>query len=113
VVAREAAEIVKADTLLDQVKNLLDQAERITARAEQAGSLDTALRGIAQVRGVLELLGQVSGQLAGKGATVNVGINLQAPNFKQMSDYELKQFLEERGRPPVLEAKIITGKDLQ
>jgi hypothetical protein len=102
VVAHEAAVIVKADTLLDQVKTLLSQAERLTQRAEQAGSLDTALRGIAQVRGVLELLGEVSGQLAGKGTNIAIGINAggaAVPNFKAMTDDELQKFLKRNGQP--------------
>ena len=114
VVAQEAAVVAKADTLLDQVKNLLSQAERLTQRAEQAGSLDTALRGIAQVRGVLELLGQVSGQLAGKGTQIAIGINAGgaqgAPNFRSMSNAELQQFLQGKGH--LLEGKTIEGEIL-
>ena len=106
--AHKAVVIAKADTLLDQVKNLLSQAERLTARAEQAGSLDTALRGIAQVRGVLELLGEVSGQLAGKGTNIAIGINNggggPTPNFRSMSNEELQQILKRNGHPvPLLE----------
>ncbi len=96
-VAHDALVIAKADTLMGQVKNLLDQAERITARAEQAGSLDTALRGIAQVKGVLELLGQVSGQLAGKGTNIAIGINtggaVQPPDFAALSEDQLREKL--------------------
>lgn len=109
-IAHDAVVIAKADTLLGQVKNLLDQAERITARAESAGSLDTALRGIAQVRGVLELLGEVSGQLQGNGTNIAIGINAggaPVPNFKEMSNAELQQFLKRAGHtaPPLLEGK--------
>jgi hypothetical protein len=109
VVAREAAVIAKADTLLDQVRNLLAQAERLTERAEQAGSLDTALRGIAQVRGVLELLGEVSGQLAGKGTQIAIGFNSGVPvrDLQTMSNDELKQILKRSGYSvPLLEGQI-------
>jgi hypothetical protein len=109
--AREAAVVAKADTLLDQVKNLLAQAERLTERAEQAGNMDTALRGVGQVRGVLELLGEVSGQLAGKGTQVNVNLMQPqvAPNFRTMSDDDLRRFLENKRQPPTLEAQITPG----
>jgi hypothetical protein len=115
VAAREAEVTVRADTLLDQVRNLLSQAERLTLRAEQAGSLDTALRGIGAVRGVLELLGQVSGQLSGKGVNIAIGINGGAqavPNFKQLSNDELQQILKRNGQPvPLLEGPtILEGK---
>jgi hypothetical protein len=107
--AQESVKIAKADTLLDHVKNLLEKAQQLTARAEEAGSLDTALRGIGQVRGVLELLAEVSGQLAGKGTQIGIGINLgggqSAPNFRSMSDDDLRAILRRNGHPapPLLE----------
>lgn len=115
--AKAIEEGTYGDTLLDQVRKLLNQAERLTQRAETAGSLDTALRGIAQVKGVLELLGQVSGQLAGKGTQIAVAINTggpqASPSFRTMSDSELRTYLKDRGhQPPLLEAQIIEG-DLQ
>jgi hypothetical protein len=97
--AKESAQIAKADTLLDQVRNLLSQAERLTERAEQAGSLDTALRGIAQVRSVLELLGQVSGQVAGKGTNIAIGINIPLEARASARDYtedELKAIIADQ-----------------
>jgi hypothetical protein len=65
-VAKEAAQAADAGTLLDKVKQLLFDAQRLTAQAEQARQLDVALRGIREVRGVLELLGKVSSELAVK-----------------------------------------------
>lgn len=62
--AKEAKQAADADTLLDRVKQLLSDAQRITAQAEQAKQLDIALRGIREVREVLELLARVSSELA-------------------------------------------------
>jgi hypothetical protein len=99
VVAREAAVVAQGDTLLAQVKNLLSQAQRLTLSAEQSGSLDTALRGIGQVRGVLELLGEVSGQLAGKGTQIAI-VNGQPPVPPQsLSNAQLEELLLKAGRP--------------
>ena len=67
-VAKEAAQAADAGTLLDKVKQLLVDAQRLTAQAEQAKQLDVALRGIREVRGVLELLGKVSSELASREA---------------------------------------------
>jgi hypothetical protein len=107
--ANDIAEIAKADTLLDQVRNLLSQAERLTGQAERAGSLDTALRGIGQVRGVLQLLGEVSGQLAGKGTNIAIGINAggggSVRELTALSNQELKEFLSRNGHPPILEGQ--------
>jgi hypothetical protein len=110
--AREVTEVAKADTLLDQVRNLLRKAERLTEQAEDARQLDTALRGIAQVRSVLQLLGELSGQLAGKGTQIGIGINLggvqPTPNFRSMSDDELRAILRRNGHPapPLLEGDV-------
>jgi hypothetical protein len=67
-VAKEAAQAADAGTLLEQVKQLLVDAQRLFKQAEQAKQLDVALRGIREVRGVLELLGKVSSELAAKAA---------------------------------------------
>lgn len=73
-VAREAAQVADADSLLNTVKRLLADAQRLTAQAEQAQQLDIALRGIREVRGVLELLGKLSGELQ-TGTQIGIGIN--------------------------------------
>jgi hypothetical protein len=72
--AREAAQVVDAGTLLDQVKSLLSQAQRITEQAQQSKKLTVALQGIREVRGVLELLGKLSGELQ-TGTRIGIGIN--------------------------------------
>jgi hypothetical protein len=97
--ANDIAAIAKANTLLDQVRNLLSQAERLMGQAERAGSLDTGLRGIGHVRSVLQLLGEVSGQLAGKGMQIAIGINggPAVPNFRAMTDDELRPALRRSG----------------
>jgi len=61
--AGEAIEVAHADTLLDQVHTLLDKARSLTDQAEEAGDLRIALQGIREVRGVLELLAKVTGEL--------------------------------------------------
>jgi len=69
--AREVEEVVRADTLLDQVHDLLEKARSLTDQAEDAGDLRTALQGIREVRGVLELLAKVTGELQ-TGNQVNI-----------------------------------------
>lgn len=75
--AQEAREVAKADTLLEQVAGLRDKALSILAAAEQAGELKTALQGIKEARGCLELLAKLQGELA-QDCTVNV---LVAPQW--------------------------------
>lgn len=61
--AQEAREVAQASSLLDQVCELRDKALGILAKAEQAGDLRTALQGIKEARGCLELLGKLQGEL--------------------------------------------------
>ena len=74
--AQEAREIAKADSLLDQVTELRDKALSILTKAEKAGDLRTALQGIKEARGCLELLARLQGELQEQ-TTVNILINPQ------------------------------------
>ena len=53
--AQEAQEIVMADSLIDQLKQLHLKALELLDKAEAAGDLRTALQGIREARGCLEL----------------------------------------------------------
>jgi len=53
--AREAGEVASADDLLAQVRKLKDKALSILETAEAGGELRTALSGIKEARGCLEL----------------------------------------------------------
>src|SRR5690606_11127930 len=57
--AQEAREIAKADSLLDQVTELRNKALSILAKAERAGELRTALQGVREAKGCLELLARL------------------------------------------------------
>jgi transposase-like protein len=91
--AKEAVQAADAGKLLDRVMSLLHDAQRLTRRAEKANELDTALRGIREVRGCLQLLGQVSGELKNSMATtVNVAIAL-----KGLDDLRIQEALRDAG----------------
>jgi transposase-like protein len=61
--AHQAAEIARADDLLDRVRVLEQKAEMLLASAEQAGDVRTALLAIREARGCLELLAKLLGEL--------------------------------------------------
>jgi hypothetical protein len=63
VMAQAAEEVAQADTLLDQVRDLQRRALDILDKAEDAGELRTALGAIREVRGNLELLAKLLGEL--------------------------------------------------
>jgi len=74
--AQEAQEVAKADSLLAQVTELRDKALSILDKAEQAGDLRTALQGVREAKGCLELLARLQGELQEQ-TTVNILINPQ------------------------------------
>ena len=69
--ASEAAAVARGDDLLGQARELQARALRILDRAEDAGDLRTAVSACREVRGVLELLSRLLGELP-DGPTVNV-----------------------------------------
>lgn len=75
--AHAAAEALRADDLLAQVRDLQSRALTILERAEEAGDLRTALQAIREARGNLELLARMLGELQ-EGTEVNV---LVAPEW--------------------------------
>lgn len=69
--ARDAAEVADADDLLRQAGALRAKAISLLMRAEQEGDLRTALAGVREARGCLELMAKLLGELK-DGPTVNV-----------------------------------------
>ena len=63
VMAEKAAEVAEADSLLGQVRDLQSRAYGILDKAEGTGDLRTALGAIREVRGNLELLANLLGEL--------------------------------------------------
>jgi hypothetical protein len=74
--AKEVEEAVRADDLLEQVRNLQAHALNILERAEKTGDLRTALAAISQARGNLELLGKLAGELDER-PVVNLNVSPQ------------------------------------
>ena len=71
--AQEAEEVSQADTLLAQVEELKAKAWKLLNKAERAGDLRTALSGVREAKGCLELLAKMQGELQQEG-TVNVSL---------------------------------------
>jgi transposase-like protein len=69
--AQEAKEVARADSLLDQLKQLQKKALTLLDKAEAAGDLRTALQGVREAKGCLELLAKLQGELAQEG-TINI-----------------------------------------
>jgi hypothetical protein len=86
VAAKEACMVADAGTLLDQVKGLVARATGILDRAEQAGEHQAALGAIREVRGCLELLGKLNGELRTSTGAIAVA-NAQTVPVRTLSDF--------------------------
>ncbi len=74
--AKVAAEVVNANSLLDQVTSLRSRAITILDTAEESGDLKTAISAIREARGCVELLGKLAGELQ-DAPTVNVFVSAE------------------------------------
>ena len=63
--AQEAEEIVRAATLLEEMEVLMEHGREILTEARAAGEHRTALSAMREIRGCLELLGKVTGEIHG------------------------------------------------
>lgn len=66
--AQQIDEAARADSLFFQVKELQAKAWELLNKAEAAGELKTALIGVREAKGCLELLAKVQGELDQEGA---------------------------------------------
>ncbi len=80
--AHEAAEASRADELLAEVEGLRAKAYNLLLAAEAKADLKTALLGVRETRGCLELLGKLLGKLQQEGA-VSVNI-ITAPAWLEL-----------------------------
>ncbi len=79
--AREAKEVTQADDLLAQARKVQNKATSLLLKAEAQGDFKTALAGCREVRGCIELLAKLMGELD-ESPTVNIVINPQWLNIR-------------------------------
>jgi hypothetical protein len=94
--AEEAAEMVRADNLMGSLRDLYTRAFDILQKAEKAGALETALKAIRELRGILELLAKLSGELepTAPGNTRIEIIYIDQTIGRSMSDGSAPQLIE-------------------
>jgi len=86
VAAKGAEEAAQAETLLAQVQGLVKRATGILDRAERTGELQAALGAIREVRGCLELLGKLNGELR-TGVNAIAVANAQTVPVRTLGDF--------------------------
>jgi hypothetical protein len=70
----EAGEVLRADSLVDQLKRLTDDARRIQKKAEAAMDYRGALAGVRELTRLVELAARLSGELAGQHVNVQTNV---------------------------------------
>jgi hypothetical protein len=96
-VSPRAAQVVQADTLLDQVEALRVRAMRILDKAEQVGDYRGAAPAIREARGCLELLARLMGEIKDQGGTtINLVVSPQWVAVRGVIIAALAKFPEAR-----------------
>ncbi len=93
--AEEAKETALADDLLGQVKQLRNKAISILLKAEAAGDYRTALMGIREARGCLELLAEMEGEI-NRNPVVNLYLSQEWIEVRAVLLHALGDFPEAR-----------------
>jgi len=113
--AKQAREVAEAGTLLGRVELLIRDCRTIAQKAQRAREWHAAVSALREVRGCLELLGQISGELKkqDEGVHVNVNINLaRRALFLKMSNQEMETYARD-GTLPVWWPKEGNGSGQQ
>ena len=74
--AHGVKEEVRADSILQEVKDLKAKALSLLEKAEKSGDLKTALQGIRETRGCLELMARVLGEIRGQDINLSTTVSL-------------------------------------
>jgi len=106
ILAQEAQEVADAQTILDEVSRLKDRALTILDRAETEGTREACMA-LREVRGIVELLAKVRGELKGDGPTINI---IQAPQFLEFKSIVLGVMCDECRERLAGELRRIVGK---
>lgn len=90
-------EVVHADSLLHQTRELLIEAQDIVKSCKDEKDYRTALQGIGRIKDIVELLMKVTGELDQK-TEVNVNLNIEFSRIQQVIYTELEPYPEVRAR---------------
>ncbi len=91
----EAAESARADELLTQVKAMQSKTLNLLLKAEAAGDLRTALSGIREARGNIELLARLAGEIQEQPTVVNnyyIASNVRAAIIQALTPYPAARY---------------------
>ena len=97
--AKQAEEVAEATTLLSRVERLRSRCETLFDGASQAKKWAGAAAAVREMRGCLELIGKLSGELKQGGFSLSIRqsfANLSIKDFTDQQVQELEEILSER-----------------
>ncbi len=92
--AKQASEVADATTLLDRVERLVSRCETICEKAMAEGEWTPAVSATRELRGCLELIGKLSGELKQPGVNIGIQANFAELSVKDFSDQQLRDVLD-------------------
>jgi hypothetical protein len=84
--SREVAEVSRADSLIDQLKRLANDARRIQKKAEAANDYRGALAGIRELTRLVELAARLSGELNERPETKILNVTFDPETAKRIAE---------------------------
>lgn len=92
--AINATGISQTDSVLEQLRELNAQAQRLKEKAERAGDLRTALAAVRELSRIVELTARLSGELSEGGETKILNVNFDSETAKRIVDTFLARHQE-------------------
>jgi hypothetical protein len=99
--AKQAVEVAEATTLLSRVESLLSRCETIFDKASAEKKWGGAVAAARELRGCLELIGKLSGELKTAGARIGINFgDIQSIDIESLTDEQLEALCSRLGRDP-------------
>ncbi len=92
--AKQAEEVADATSLLSRVERLVSRCETICEKAMAKGEWTPAVSATRELRGCLELIGKLSGELKQPGVNIGIQANFAELSVKDFSDQQLRDVLD-------------------
>lgn len=109
--ARQEAEILRADGLMEHLNHLTAEAARLKQKAEQKKDYRTALAGVREMSRLLELAVRLATEIQEK---ASADFDLDGRTLDQLSDVELLQIVARgQGMTETKFLRIARGQDAQ
>lgn len=89
--AREAVEVSKADTLIQQIEDLQITAQQILKKAESDGDLRTALAGVKELSRLIEMVAKMTRELRSKQSSDVTVPLVDNPTARKMAELFLER----------------------